>query len=115
MISISECCKKYSIKLKHIKRWNNYIILYGENGNYLLKEKDNDKEKLYSTLESIQYPYYLPLLNSYQDSYELYSYYEEEVYDNNIKSFVHVVGFDPQADLCYAVDCPGFRHVHRPD
>ena len=86
MISISECCKKYSIKLKHIKRWNNYIILYGENGNYLLKEKDNDKEKLYSTLESIQYPYYLPLLNSYQDSYELYSYYEEEVYDNNIKS-----------------------------
>ena len=86
MISILECCSKHSIKLKHIKRWNNYIILYGENGTYLLKEKDNNKEKLYSTLESIQYPYYLPLLNSNQDSYELYPYYEEEVYDNNIKS-----------------------------
>jgi len=86
MSNISDCCRKYSIKAKQVKRWNNYIIIYGEDGSYLLKEKDNDKEKLYSTLESIQYPYYLPLLNSYQDSYELYPYFEEEVYDNNIKS-----------------------------
>lgn len=86
MISILECCRKHSIQLKHIKRWNNYIILYGENGDYLLKEKGNNKEKLYSTFESIHYPYYLPLISSNKDSYELYPYFEEEVYDNNIKS-----------------------------
>ena len=85
MISILECCRQHSIKIKQVKRWNNYIIIYGENGDYLLKEKDKDKEKIYFTLESIKYPYYLPLLNSYQDSYELYYYFDDEVFDNNIK------------------------------
>lgn len=98
MINLEECCKKYSIFPKKIKKTSSFTILYEEDATYLLKEKDSFKKELFSYLESIHYPYYLPLLNDYDDSYELYPYLEDKVADFQVKgkqiiqamSFLHL-------------------------
>ena len=77
MINLEECFKEWNLTPYKIEKFDSYVVLYGEDGNYLIKEKDSSKKELFEFLESIHYPYYLPLISSYQDSYELYPYYDD--------------------------------------
>lgn len=83
MINISECVEYYGLDIKKREYIDDYIILYcADDKKYLLKNKDSNKEELFNYLKSINYRYYLDIINSYNDSYELYPYYEDKINDN---------------------------------
>lgn len=85
MNNIKECCVKYKIKIKRIKKTNNYIIIYSDKNNYLLK--DNSKlTHLFKYFEKINYDNYLPLISDDADNYELYIYYSS-IEDSEKKSY----------------------------
>ncbi|MBQ6134708.1 MAG: hypothetical protein IJI60_00130 [Bacilli bacterium] len=78
MIDIQKCLEKYSISPKKIQKEDSYIILYEEKNTYLLKEKKSSKKELFSYFQEISYPYYVPLISSEEDDYELYTYIEDK-------------------------------------
>lgn len=85
MNKISECIQKYHLIIEKVEKNPTYILLYGKEKIYLFKEKENSKKELFQFLETIQYPYYVPLLNDYDDPYELYPYYEDTIKEDSMK------------------------------
>ena len=81
MINVSEVCKKYSISVKKVKYFESYYLLFSNNNVYLLKQSDCNLKKLFRYFKKISYPYYLKNINSDDDSYELYIYYEDNEKD----------------------------------
>ena len=85
MINIRDCIYKYHLSIIAVCFYPNYVILYGKKNQYLLKNRNTDSKRLFSYFDSIQYPYYLSLLNDYGDFYELYPYYDEQTDDIHLK------------------------------
>jgi len=86
MINLEEFLNEYNLEVTKITYYNNYIIIETINDKYLLKVKDSNKKELFDYLESINYSYYLPIINSYSDYYELYPYYDDKVQDQYTKA-----------------------------
>jgi len=102
MTSLSECIVKYHLVVDKIKKTSHYTVLYGRK-NYLWKEKDSSKKELFSYFESIGYPYYLPQLNDYNDAYELYDYFEDEIENSSLKGkrLIEVLSFLHSKSMYY--------------
>lgn len=79
MLNIQECLDKYNIKIEKISYYEKYIIIDSGENKYLLKQKDSNKEELFNYLRQINYNYFMPLLNDYNDYFELYPYYEDNI------------------------------------
>lgn len=86
MINIKECLSKYDIRTKKLTYLDNYVIINSDQSNYLLKMKDSDKEHLFNYLNQVRYDYFLPIENNYNDYYELYPYYKDNITDKYIKA-----------------------------
>lgn len=86
MLNIEECLAKYDIQVKRISYSGKYIIIDSEDGKYLLKKKDSNKEELFNHLKQINYNYYMPIINDFSDYYELYPYYEDNISGNYTKA-----------------------------
>jgi hypothetical protein len=86
MINLNECLSEYNLEIDKVTYWKNYIIIDSDSDKYLFKIRDSNKRELYNYLESINYSYYLELINNYDDYFELYRYYEDKVYDNYTKA-----------------------------
>jgi hypothetical protein len=82
MINLDECLSEFNIEIKKVIYKKNYIIIESTDSKYLLKIRDSNKKKLFQYLESIGFKYYLPLINDYDDYFELYNYYDDKVDDN---------------------------------
>lgn len=67
-------------------------IIETSKGKFLITPKCNDKLSIFRYLEQKDFPFFLPMENSYRDSYEVYSYVEDNV-DINDKAidFVHIL------------------------
>ena len=82
---VYKCCKNNNILIKKIKYINNYIVVYDDkNSMFLLNLKFNRNKDIFDYFDRIYYHNYLPLLNNYQDNYELCNYYDDK-FDDKIK------------------------------
>ena len=84
MNDLYDCISKYHLSINKIKKTSHYTILYGKE-NYLWRKKIHSKKELFDYFERIEYPYYLPILNDYEDSYELYPYFDAKIDDKFLK------------------------------
>ncbi len=83
---MNEILDKYSISIHKISKYLNYSIIEDyQNKKYLIKIKDSNLDKIFSYLKEMDYPYYVPFLNDKNDSYQIYPYYEDHIYDNSYK------------------------------
>lgn len=86
MLNIQECLKKYDIQVDKISYFDKYIVIDSRDKKYLLKKKDSNKEELFNYLRQINYSYFMPLISSYDDYYELYPYYDDNVVNGYTKA-----------------------------
>jgi len=93
MINIRECVQKYGITILSISYLDNNVIIDSSNGKYLLKKKDSNKKEIFSYLKQIHFDYFVPLVNDYNDYYELYPYYEDHIFDlySKAKEFIYAL------------------------
>ena len=89
MINIKDCLSKYDIRTKKLTYLDNYVIINSDQSNYLLKMKDSDKEHLFNYLNQVRYDYFLPIENNYNDYYELYPYYKDNITDSELVVLVN--------------------------
>lgn len=85
MINFPTSLFQYLSSIDKVVVVDDYFLLSDGNHQYLLKKKDFFTEKIMNYFSSISFPYYCPILNSYQDEYELYLYSDESVDDLNRK------------------------------
>ncbi|MBQ6324073.1 MAG: hypothetical protein IJI22_04475 [Bacilli bacterium] len=85
MIDIKDILNKNNIKVKKITYYDNYVITESDDNKYLIKNRDSNKSEIFDYLKSIKYPYYLDIINSYNDYYEIYPYYDDKVVDKYSK------------------------------
>ena len=84
---MNELLHQYFIEIEKITKYQNYIIIEDiHKKQYLVKVKDSNKEIILSFFKEIDFSYYVPLLNDYEDSYEIYPYYEDHVGDSSYKA-----------------------------
>lgn len=84
MNNISLCIDTFHLQIHKIEKKKNYIILYGKDKKYLLKEKSINKE-IYEYLKTIEYPYFVPIINNEMDPYTLSIYVDEVTNDDILK------------------------------
>ena len=90
---MNDFLKKYEIDVSKITKFKDDTIVEDVNGGrYLILKRDRDVHELYSYLEEIHYPYYLPVLNHINDSFLLYPYYPDRVDDISYKAKVLLEG-----------------------
>lgn len=83
MNNINNIVSKYGINVCKIEFFNNNIIIYSDNNNYLIKDNSNSKE-VFNYLDSINCGFHLKLISSYSENFELYEF-SNLLIDNNIK------------------------------
>lgn len=54
-------------------------IIETDSGQFLVQPKNSNKEEVYEYLEKRDFPFFLPLINSYRDSYEIYPYVTDSI------------------------------------
>ena len=86
MINIRDCLRELGIDAKKVTYLGNYVVVDSLNDKYLIKKKDSNKEELFNYLRQVNYDYFLPLENNYEDYYELYRYYDDNVSDKYLKA-----------------------------
>lgn len=87
MINIYECLSKYRLSVISVRYINNYVVVHcNDDNDYLLKLKDSCKKKVFNYLKNINYPFFLEQINNYDDSFELYNYYDDLIDDNYLKA-----------------------------
>lgn len=64
------------LKINNIKYLGNCKIIDTDKGKYVLKDKKNNIRDIYEYLNAKKYYNYLPLLNNYEDNYEIYPFIE---------------------------------------
>lgn len=82
---MNEVLKECFLIIKSIKKINDYYIVDDGTNKFLIKVKNTDTIYLYNYFSSIGFDYYLPLIDVYNDVYEIYPFYED-VSDNDLKA-----------------------------
>lgn len=75
MNSIFELCNNNNINIEKFEYINNNIVIISDNKKYLIKKKNNKELELFKYFESINYNYYLNIIDSNND-YILCNYYD---------------------------------------
>lgn len=58
---------------------NGKKIVETDSGEFFVQPKKSNKAEVYSYLEKRDFPFFLPLINSYRDSYEIYPYVTDSI------------------------------------
>ena len=86
MNNIKEILERHNYHLKGISYRKNAKVLDTEEGKLIYKIKKKDKKDLFSYLKTKNFNNYLPIVNDYQEPFELYEYIKEKKYDNQDKA-----------------------------
>lgn len=87
MIKIKDFLQEYNLNTRKLTYLDNYVVIDSyDDGKHLLKMKDSNKKDLFNYLEQIRYDYFVPLENNYNDYYELYPYYSDNISDEYVKA-----------------------------
>ena len=92
MIKINNDVIEFIGKISKVTYFSNYTIVVTDDKKYLLKNKNYKLKKIEEYLTSIEYNYFLSILNSYDAAVYIYPYYDEfdvdedEKYQNIINS-----------------------------
>ena len=103
MINIKDILSDNNIDVKKITYHDKYVIVENSENKYLIKSRDSNKSEIFDYLKSIKYPYYLDIVNSYNDYYEIYPYYDDKVIDkyNKGKKLIEALSLLQLKSLAY--------------
>lgn len=102
MIKINKDIVNYIGNIDKVTYYSKYTIVVSDNKKYLLKNKNYKLENIEKYLSSIEYNYFVPIINSYNDDIYIYPYYDEldidviEKYESiiNALSILHIKSAD---------------------
>lgn len=86
MNNINKTLDKYGLKPTNIIYKGKTKILNTEEGTYTIRLKKNDNKKIYTYLKDRNFNNFLPIYNSFEDPYEIYSFIEEKDLDDKDKA-----------------------------
>lgn len=77
MKKINDILKRYSLKPHRYVKEGNVVIIDTDNGKYVIKEKKQNKNKIYNYLNSRNFNYYPNYINDINEDYEVTEYIDE--------------------------------------
>lgn len=77
--------KNYLSLIDKIEYHSSYCIVYSQEKTYYFKEIDYDIQKIYNYFQIIDFSYFAPLINSYQDSFLLCHYSKDGLLEKQKK------------------------------
>lgn len=86
MNNIRKILTDLNLPVKSIRYQNDYYLINTEDEKFLLREKKNNSKDIYSYLANRDFNYFLPLLNDYNDEYELYPYVNDQTINKSDKA-----------------------------
>ena len=86
MNKIKEILQRYELIPKQMSYQNHTRMIQTDQGKYVVKIKNREKEPIYEYLKNRNFSHFLSLENNYQDPYEIYPYIEDKVQSKEDKA-----------------------------
>jgi len=86
MSSLRKFLEESLMNVKKLSYVDKFLIVDNDEGRYLFKRKDSNKRDIFSYLRQVGYDYYMPIVNDYNDAYEVYPYYDDNINDDYLKA-----------------------------
>lgn len=83
---IKKLLEEKNLSLNNIGYKGHSIVIFTDKGKFVLKEKKNDLREIHNYLNVKKYHNYLPIINDYSDSFEIYPFIEEVSVSNSSKA-----------------------------
>ena len=101
-MKMNSLLEEYSIKYEKITKYKAYYIVEDSfnNKKYLIRKRNSNNKEIINYLESINYPYYLPIINSYEDNYLIYPFYED-INISKDKEIIKAIGLLEKDSISY--------------